>query len=105
MPRLGSGVAFAQIGIIGFGGQIEFEALRLYGLPAILYGCPSLPAGARTLALETSWDLQSLGPGATANFDVTVPARDGVTSRTRHSTPAASPSWSTAMSGRITACV
>jgi hypothetical protein len=74
--RLGSGVAFAQIGLCGFDGQIELEALRLYGLPedapAILYGCPSLPAGTRTLALETSWDLPSLGPGATANIDVTV---------------------------------
>jgi hypothetical protein len=30
--RLGAGVAFAQIGIIGFDGQIELEALRLYGL-------------------------------------------------------------------------
>jgi hypothetical protein len=74
--RLGAGVAFAQIGIIGFDGQIELEALRLYGLPedapAILYGCPSLPAGTRTLALETSWDLPSLGPGATTNIDVTV---------------------------------
>ncbi|EFH10537.1 hypothetical protein HMPREF0731_3241 [Pseudoroseomonas cervicalis ATCC 49957] len=80
--RLGPGVAFAQIGIIGFDGQIELEALRLYGLPedapAVLYGCPSLPAGTRTLALETSWDLPSLGPGATANVDVTVPgARRG----------------------------
>ncbi|RAI57061.1 pectate lyase family protein [Roseicella frigidaeris] len=80
--RLGSGVAFAQIGLIGFDGQIELEALRLYGLPedapAVLYGCPSLPAGTRTLALETSWDLPSLGPGATANVDITVPgARRG----------------------------
>ena len=80
--RLGAGVAFAQIGIIGFDGQIELEALRLYGLPedapAILYGCPSLPAGTRTLALETSWERPSLGPGATANVDVTVPgARRG----------------------------
>ncbi|CAH0127384.1 glycoside hydrolase family 55 protein [Roseomonas sp. CECT 9278] len=80
--RLGAGVAFAQIGIIGFDGQIELEALRLYGLPedapAVLYGCPSVPAGTRTLALETSWDLPSLGPGATANVDVTVPgARRG----------------------------
>jgi hypothetical protein len=80
--RLGAGVAFAQIGIIGFDGQIELEALRLYGLPedapAILYGCPSLPAGIRTLALETSWDLPDLAAGTTANIDVTVPgARRG----------------------------
>ncbi|NKC33870.1 carboxymuconolactone decarboxylase family protein [Roseomonas sp. BU-1] len=50
----------------------------IYGLPedapAILYGCPPQPAGTRTLALETSWDLPALGPGATANVDVTVPA-------------------------------
>lgn len=39
----------------------------------ILYGCPSLPAGMRTLALESSWDLPSLGPGATTNTDVAVP--------------------------------
>ncbi|MBW6401419.1 hypothetical protein KPL78_26450 [Roseomonas sp. HJA6] len=80
--RLGPSVAFAQIGIIGFDGQIDLEALRLYGLPedapSILYGCPSLPVGARTLALETSWDLPSLAAGATANVDVTVPgARRG----------------------------
>jgi hypothetical protein len=80
--RLGAGVAFAQIGIIGFDGQIELEALRLCGLPedapAILYGCPSLPAGTRTIALETSWDLPNLAAGATANVDVTVPgARRG----------------------------
>lgn len=80
--RLAEAVAFAQIGIIGFDGQIEHEALRLYGLPedapAVLCGCPSLPAGTRTLALETSWDLPSLGPGATVNVDVTVPgARRG----------------------------
>ena len=31
--RLGDAVAFAQIGIVGLDGQIELEALRLYGLP------------------------------------------------------------------------
>jgi hypothetical protein len=31
--RFGPEVAFAQTGIIGFDGQIEVEALRLYGLP------------------------------------------------------------------------
>jgi hypothetical protein len=65
-----------SVDIVRFDGQIELEALRLYGLPedapGILHGCPSLPAGTRTLALETSWDLPSLGPGATANVDVTV---------------------------------
>ncbi len=67
----------SRIGTIGFDGEIELKALRLYGLPedapAVLYGCPSLPAGTRTLVLETSLDLPSLGPGATANVDVTVP--------------------------------
>ena len=31
--RLGDAVAFAQIGSVGLDGQIELEALRLYGLP------------------------------------------------------------------------
>ena len=82
--RFGPEMAFAQIGIIGFDGQIEVEALRLYGLsedaPAVLYGCPSLPAGTRTLMMASgiSWDLPNLGPGAVANADVTVPgARRG----------------------------
>jgi len=58
-------------------GEIELEGPRLYRLPedtpAILYNCPSLPAGTRRLALSTSWDLPTLGPGATASVDVTVP--------------------------------
>lgn len=42
------------------------------------YACPVVPVGTRSLALETTWDLPSLGPGATANIDVTVPgARRG----------------------------
>ena len=80
--RFGPEVAFAQIGIIGFDGQIEVEALRLYGLPedapAILSGCPALPAGGRTLMFSASWDLPSMPPGTTTNADVTVPgARRG----------------------------
>jgi hypothetical protein len=80
--RFGPEVAFAQIGIIGFDGQIELEALRLYGLPedapAVLSGCPALPAGGRTLMFSASWDLPSMPPGATTNADVTVPgARRG----------------------------
>ena len=76
--RFGPEVAFAQIGIIGFDGQIELEALRLYGLPedapAVLYGCPALPAGTRTLMIASgiSWVLPNLGPGAVANADITV---------------------------------
>jgi hypothetical protein len=80
--RVGAGVAFAQVGIVGFDGQIELEALRLFGLPeaapAVLYACPSVPIGTRSLALETTWDLPSLTAGSTANIDVTVPgARRG----------------------------
>lgn len=74
----GCKAAFEQIGILRFDGQSKVEALRLYALPkdapALLYGCPSLPAGARTLALETSWNLPSLASGATANVDVAVPS-------------------------------
>ena len=62
--RVGAGVAFAQVGIVGFDGQIELEALRLFGLPeaapAVLYARPSVPIGTRSLALETTWDLPSL---------------------------------------------
>jgi hypothetical protein len=69
--RFGPEVAFAQISIIGFDGQIEVEALRLYGLPedapAILYGCPALPVGGRTLMFSASWDLPSMPPGATSD--------------------------------------
>jgi hypothetical protein len=80
--RVGAGVAFAQVGIVGFDGQIELEALRLFGLPeaapAVLYACPSVPVGTRSLALETTWDLPNLTAGSTANIDVIVPgARRG----------------------------
>jgi hypothetical protein len=33
--RAGAGVAFVRAGIVGFDGQIEFEALRLFGLPEV----------------------------------------------------------------------
>ncbi|GGG42278.1 hypothetical protein GCM10010964_32200 [Caldovatus sediminis] len=74
--RLAEPVAFAQIGIVGFDGQIELEALRLYGLPehapALLCGTPALPVGQREFVAETSWDLPSLAPGATSLLDVTI---------------------------------
>ena len=48
--RLGDAVA--QIGIVGLDGQIELEALRLYGLPegapALLCGPPTLPVARET---------------------------------------------------------
>ena len=63
-------------------GQIELEALRLYGLPeaapALLCGTPALPMGQREFAAEVSWDLPPLAPGATSLLDVTVAgARQG----------------------------
>ena len=74
--RLGPGVAFAQIGVVGLDGAIELEALRLYGLPEdapeLLCGTPALPVGQRELAAEVSWDLPNLAPGTTSLLDVTV---------------------------------
>ncbi len=78
--RVGAGVAFAQVGIVGCDGQIELEALRLFGLPeaalAVLYASPAVPAltpvGTREFLAEVSWDLPSLACGATALTDVTV---------------------------------
>jgi len=74
--RLGASVAFAQIGIIGYDGPITLVALRLYGLPedapAVLYGCPTVPAGTRLLVAEQSWDLPNIAAGATSLLDVTV---------------------------------
>ncbi len=71
-----------QIGIVGFDGQIEVEALRLYGLPeaapALLCGTPALPVGQREFTAETAWDLPSLAPGESSLLDVTVAgARQG----------------------------
>jgi hypothetical protein len=75
--RMGAGVAFAQVGIVGFDGVIELEALRLYGLPevapGILNGTPTLPgSGQREYAAEDSWHLPSLAAGATSLRDITV---------------------------------
>ncbi len=68
--RLGPGVAFAQVGIAGFDGQIEREAPRLHVLPE---HAPALPVGQREFAAEVARDLPSLAPGATSLLDVTVP--------------------------------
>ena len=79
--RVGAGVAFAQVGIVGFDGQIELEALRLFGLPeaapAVLNGTPLLTgalfgSGRREFAAEVSWDLPNLAAGVTTLLDVTV---------------------------------
>jgi hypothetical protein len=51
--RVAEAVASAQIGIVGFDGQIELEALRLYGLP-------SPPVRPRACAAPRSRGLSSL---------------------------------------------
>lgn len=74
--RLGAGVAFALIGVVGFDGQSELETLRLYGspeaAPALHCGTLTLPVGQRDFAAEVTWDLPPLAPGATSLLDVTV---------------------------------
>lgn len=79
--RVGASVAYAQVGVIGFDGPIDLQSLRLYGLPeaapAVLNGTPLLTgalfgSGRREFAVEVSWDLPSLAPGATSLIDVTV---------------------------------
>ncbi|TDH58119.1 hypothetical protein E2C06_34280 [Dankookia rubra] len=79
MKRKGAaftGLSFAQIGIRGFDGTIELEALRLYGLPgeapALLCGTPALPVGTREFQAEVSWDLPPLAPSITSLLEVTV---------------------------------
>jgi hypothetical protein len=79
--RVGPGVAYALVGVVGFDGPIDLQALRLYGLPeaapAVLNGTPLLSgllsgSGRRELAAEVSWDLPSLAAGATSLLDVTL---------------------------------
>ena len=72
--RLGGAVA--QIGIVGLDGQIDLEALRLFGLPeaapALLCGTPTLPVGQREFAAEVPLELPSLAGDAVHLVDVTV---------------------------------
>jgi hypothetical protein len=69
-------VTSVQIGIVGFDGQIELEALRLYGLPedapALLCGTSTPPVGLREFVAEVAWDRPNLTPDATSLLDVTV---------------------------------
>jgi hypothetical protein len=71
-PKLSA--ALAQVDTIGFNGQIELEAPRLYNLPehvpALLCGTPTLPMDQRKVVAEVAWDLPNLAAGATANVDV-----------------------------------
>ena len=80
--RLGDAVAFAQIGVVGFDGQIGLEALRVFSLPeaapALLCGTPILSVGVREFAAEVALDLPSLATGAAHLVGVTVAgARQG----------------------------
>jgi len=74
--RVGDGVAFAQVGIVGFDGQIEVEAPRLFGLPeaatAVVTGTPTVPVGIREFVAKMTWDLPSLASGANSLIDVTA---------------------------------
>ncbi|GIX10383.1 hypothetical protein [Elioraea sp.] len=73
---IGGTVAFAQIGIVGFDGAIELEALRLYGLPeaapAVLAG-PAHGWGRREIPFSAAYDPPSLGAGASHQVNVSVP--------------------------------
>jgi hypothetical protein len=80
--RLADAVAFAQIGVVGLNGQIELEALRLYGLPeaapALLCGTPTQPVGQREFAADVALDLPSLVAGTVHLVDFAVAgARQG----------------------------
>src|SRR5215218_9708652 len=72
--RLGDTVAFAQVGVVGLDGQIELEALRLYGLPeaapALLCGTPTLPVGQREFAAAGN-QLQCCGRAGPGDGDGT----------------------------------
>ena len=43
--RLGPNVGFAQIGICGFDGVIDLQALRLYGLPEAACSATTIVTG------------------------------------------------------------
>lgn len=89
--RLGDAVAFAQVGIVGFDGQIELEALCLHGTPeaapSLLCGTSTLPVGQREFAAEVTLDLPSLAVGAAHLVDVAVPEPGRATAPTPRSAP------------------
>jgi len=74
--RLGDAVAFVQVGIVGLVGQIELEALRLYGVPeaapALFCGTTILPIGRLEFGVEILLDPPFLATGAVHLVDVTV---------------------------------
>jgi hypothetical protein len=80
--RFSAAVGFAIIGIARLGFDYEVRALRLFcdprHAPAVLYGLPDLPHGARELIGEAAWDPPSIAAGGTAQINLTVPgARPG----------------------------
>lgn len=74
---------FAVIGISGSGSGGTLKALRLFCspllAPQVLYGATGGPRdwGERELTAEADWTVPSLGAGATATFDITVPGLRG----------------------------
>lgn len=74
--RLGPDVAYAIIGLARLSADYEVRAMRLCcdprHAPALLYGLPDLPHGARELIAEQAWDPPSIAAGASAQTNVTV---------------------------------
>ena len=80
--RLADGVAYAIIGVARLSADYEVRAMRLAcdpaQAPAVLYGLPDLPHGARELKAEVAWDPPSVAAGASAQVNVSLPgARPG----------------------------
>ncbi len=80
--RLEPAVAFAVVGVARVSRDYEVRAMRLLcdpsESPALLFGLPDLPHGARELRAEFAWDPPSLAAGATATQAASVPgARPG----------------------------
>ena len=72
--RLADNVAYAIIGVARIAADYEVRAMRLgcdpLFAPPVLYGLPNLPAGARELVAESSWDPPSIAAGASAQINV-----------------------------------
>ena len=80
--RLAPQVATAIIGVARITADYEVRAMRLFCdasfAPALLYGLPGLPHGAREVRGEAAWDPPSIAAGASAQVNVALPgARAG----------------------------
>jgi len=75
--RLAPQVATAIIGVARLSADYEVRAMRLFCdpsfAPALVYGLPGLPHGARELRGEVAWDPPSIAAGATAQINVPLP--------------------------------